>query len=119
MTGANYIADAKAVQAWIAEHERPKPPNAVVQASGAPTLNQGTAACSASPATESIDVAPMLIRLKYRLLEFYRAGEQINRRVKVEQFLFDCAAGKHPLPNAEKCRELALFLGTPAYVTKK
>ena len=31
----------------------PKRSNAVVQASGALTLNQGTVACSASPATES------------------------------------------------------------------
>ena len=37
----------------------------------------------------------------------------INRRVKVEQELFDCAAGKQALPDAAKCRELALKLGTP------
>ena len=35
-----------------AQHGWKKLPNAVVQASGALTLNQGTVACSASPATE-------------------------------------------------------------------
>lgn len=37
----------------------------------------------------------------------------LNRRVSVEQELFDCAAGKRPLPTAEQCREMALRLGVP------
>jgi hypothetical protein len=35
------------------------------------------------------------------------------RRVKVEQALFDAANGKSALPDAQKCRALALQLGVP------
>lgn len=38
-------------------------------------------------------------------------ADAMNRRVEVEQYLFDCAAGKRLLPDATKCRELALRLG--------
>ena len=38
----------------------------------------------------------------------------INRRVVVEQQLFDMAAGKLPMPDKDKLRELAVYLGTPA-----
>jgi hypothetical protein len=51
--------------------------------------------------------------LKYRLRLHLGIGEELNRRVKVEQYLFDCAAGKKPLPDQATCRELALYLGTP------
>lgn len=37
-----------------------------------------------------------------------------ERRVKVEQYLLDAAKGKHPLPDAAKCVELASTLGVPA-----
>ena len=37
----------------------------------------------------------------------------LNRRVTVEQYLFDCAAGKKPLSDADTCRQLALKLGVP------
>jgi hypothetical protein len=40
-------------------------------------------------------------------------GDFLNRRVKVENFLFECAAGKRPVPDQAKCRELALQLGVP------
>lgn len=36
-----------------------------------------------------------------------------TRRVQVEDALMKMAEGKLPLPDAEKCRELALKLGTP------
>ncbi len=52
-------------------------------------------------------------RIKYRLRLILQHGEQLNRRVKVEQYLFDCAAGKKPPPDKDKCMELALYLGTP------
>ena len=38
----------------------------------------------------------------------------INRRVAVEQQLFDMAAGKLPMPDKDKVRELAVYLGDPA-----
>lgn len=38
----------------------------------------------------------------------------INRRVTVEQQLFDMAAGKLPMPDKDKLRELAMYLGDPA-----
>lgn len=37
----------------------------------------------------------------------------LNRRVKVENFLFACAMGTRPLPDKQQCRELALQLGVP------
>jgi len=37
----------------------------------------------------------------------------INRRVEVEQELLNIAAGKVALPDATRCRELALKLGVP------
>lgn len=37
----------------------------------------------------------------------------LNSRVKVEQELFDMAAGKKPMPDAAKLRELAVKLGDP------
>lgn len=37
----------------------------------------------------------------------------LNRRGEVEQILFDCAKGKRPLPDKDKCRELAMRLGVP------
>jgi len=38
-------------------------------------------------------------------------AEILNRRAEVEQFLFDCFAGKRPLPDKETCRSLAMKLG--------
>jgi hypothetical protein len=40
-------------------------------------------------------------------------AEFLNRRAKIEQELFDCAVGKAPLPDKEKCKEWALRLGKP------
>lgn len=54
-----------------------------------------------------------IVRWKYRLAYFMAGADAMNRRVKVEQHLLDCANGKQPLPDANKCRELALYLGTP------
>lgn len=36
---------------------------------------------------------------------------RIKRSVEVEQYLFDAARGKKPLPDAQKCRDLANTLG--------
>lgn len=38
----------------------------------------------------------------------------LNRRAAVESELLECASGKRPLPDKEKCRELAARLGVPA-----
>jgi hypothetical protein len=38
---------------------------------------------------------------------------ELNRRAKVEQELWDAANGKAPLPDQEKCRDLAVRLGVP------
>jgi len=59
------------------------------------------------------------LRWKYRILNLMYSCEELNRRVKVEQYLFDCANGKKPLPDAAKCKELALFLGTPIFEKRK
>lgn len=48
---------------------------------------------------------------RWRLLIHH--GEELNRRVEVEQVLFNMAAGKRPLPTQEECRQLAIKLGTP------
>lgn len=53
------------------------------------------------------------IRLQYRWQIIRRSGEELNRRVAVEQHLLDCATGKCPLPDAATCRALALRLGVP------
>ena len=46
------------------------------------------------------------------VLEAYRLS--LNARVKIENELFAMADGKLPLPDAQKCRELAIRLGTQA-----
>jgi hypothetical protein len=61
----------------------------------------------------------LITRWKYLILSAWHSGDELNRRVKVEQHLFDCANGKKPLPDVAKCRELALFLGTPSWAVKK
>ena len=46
-----------------------------------------------------------------RRLKWY--CDDLNRRSRVEAHLFDCAAGKRPLPTPDDCRRLALDLGVP------
>lgn len=53
------------------------------------------------------------ILCQYRWQIVRNSGAELNRRVTVEAYLLDCAAGKRPLPDASKCRELALKLGVP------
>ncbi len=38
----------------------------------------------------------------------------LNRRVTIEQRMFDAAAGKRPMPDAAELRAWAIELGTPA-----
>lgn len=37
----------------------------------------------------------------------------INRRATVEQWMFDAARGKRPMPTPDELREWAIKLGTP------
>lgn len=39
--------------------------------------------------------------------------DTFKRRAVVEQSLFDMAAGKLPMPDAAKLREMAIYLGVP------
>lgn len=57
--------------------------------------------------------ARTLQRLRARWRTWRGLGDLIKRRVAVEQYLLDCAAGKRDLPSREECRTLALKLGTP------
>lgn len=68
---------------------------------------------------DGLDIMNFIVRWKYWLMNILHSGDELNRRVKVEQHLFDCARGKKPLPDAAKCRELALFLGTPSWANRK
>lgn len=56
---------------------------------------------------------PWWIRVRARLWLWRNQSDALNRRVSVERYLFDAAAGKKPLPDAKKCRELANKLGIP------
>lgn len=55
----------------------------------------------------------IITRAKYRLLFLFQHHKELNRRAQVEQWLFQCAAGKKPLPDENTCKWLALRLGTP------
>ncbi len=50
------------------------------------------------------------LALMFRWQREYEAG--LNRRVEVEQELFDAASGARPLPTQEDCKRLAIRLGT-------
>ena len=54
-----------------------------------------------------------LTRLKYRFIILINHGEELNKRVDIENILFDMAKGKRALPTREECRVIALKLGTP------
>lgn len=55
-----------------------------------------------------------LRRLRARWIIWRGTNDSLNRRAAVEQYLFNAAAGKSPLPDANKCRELAIRLGVPS-----
>lgn len=55
-------------------------------------------------------------RLRIRLIR--RSGEELNKRVEVENVLLAVAAGKRPALTPEECRALAYKLGVPPeYIT--
>lgn len=51
------------------------------------------------------------LRARWRLIRNH--GDHLNRRVAVENELLAIAAGQKPLPDSEKCRQLAYKLGIP------
>lgn len=54
------------------------------------------------------------LRLWLWKLRYLRTvAEGLNRRVEVEQVLFDVAAGKRPMLTRDECRALAMKLGAP------
>ena len=53
------------------------------------------------------------MRFTARLRLIINHGEELNRRVEIENHLLEVAAGKKPLPDRNTCRILALRLGTP------
>ena len=53
-------------------------------------------------------------RIKARWWLLTHHGDSINRRVVVEKYLYDAYQGKKPLPDKEKCKELAVKLGVPS-----
>jgi len=56
------------------------------------------------------------LRWKYRFMVVMGYADCLKRRTAVENYLWQAAAGNKPLPNAEKCRELAKTLGIPSKV---
>lgn len=59
-------------------------------------------------------MAQMIEKLRAEITAAHkRASEIFAHRVPVEEELLRIAAGKHPLPDRDKCRELALKLGIP------
>lgn len=54
-----------------------------------------------------------LRRWRWVLVNFRNYPKELNRRVEVENELLMAASGKAPLPDREKCRELAMRLGVP------
>ncbi len=55
----------------------------------------------------------MWLFVSQRVTTMIDFDDVLKRRVAVEQFLFDCASGKRPLPDKDVCMTLALKLGTP------
>jgi hypothetical protein len=55
-------------------------------------------------------------RLRLRLIR--RSGEELNKRVEVENVLLAVASGKRPALTPEECRALAYKLGVPAHYIK-
>lgn len=55
----------------------------------------------------------MWTRLRARLWIIMHHNDSLTRRVVVENYLLKASDGRKPLPDADKCRELAIKLGVP------
>lgn len=57
-----------------------------------------------------------LYRMQARWRVFRNSGDQLNRRVEVENILLSVYSGKRPMLTQDECRELAYKLGIPSAV---
>lgn len=55
-----------------------------------------------------------LIRLRARWRIVINHGDELNRRVEIENVLLKVAAGKRPALSQDECRQLAYRLGVPS-----
>lgn len=53
------------------------------------------------------------LKFFYKIYRIFNYAESLNERVEVENELWKMARGKKPLPDKDKCRELAFKLGVP------
>lgn len=60
-----------------------------------------------------------LLKSLAKIKVWYNMYQAWNRSVDVQIYLLRCAQGKEPLPDEEKCRELALDLGVPDKYRKR
>lgn len=58
------------------------------------------------------------LRLKARWRILRHHGDELNRRVEVENVLLAVAAGKRPMLTKEECKALAYKLGVPTWAMK-
>lgn len=55
----------------------------------------------------------MIRRLKMIFANVKGRSDDLSRRVTVENYLWGASAGRNPLPDKAKCKELAIKLGVP------
>lgn len=61
----------------------------------------------------------MIRRICWRLRNLRDGYHELNRRAKVEAEMWECIAGKRPMPDKNTLRDWAIRLGVPAEFTKK
>jgi hypothetical protein len=61
----------------------------------------------------SLNNSPWMTRMRARWRIIRNHGDELNRRVTVENVLLAVAAGKRPMLTQEECRQLAYKLGMP------
>lgn len=55
-----------------------------------------------------------LYRMQARWRIVRHHGDELNRRVEVENVLLNVASGKRPMLSKDECRQLAYRLGVPS-----
>lgn len=66
----------------------------------------------------SLNNSPWMTRLRARWRIVRHHGDELNRRVEVENVLLAVAAGKRPSLTGEECLKLAYKLGMPTRYAK-